>query len=75
MADAPRSKPNILVTGTPGTGKSTMVQALVSQVPTLRAIDVGALVRDKQLYTEWDEEYQTHVLDEERLLDEMEDEM
>lgn len=52
-----------------------MVQALVSQVPTLRAIDVGALVRDKQLYTEWDEEYQTHVLDEERLLDEMEDEM
>lgn len=76
MADAaPRQKPNILITGTPGTGKSTMVEALIAQVPTLRAVDIGALVRDKQLHSGWDEEYQSYVLDEERLLDELEDEL
>lgn len=71
----PRQKPNILITGTPGTGKTTMVQALTSQLPSLRAVDIGKLVEDKQLHTGWDEEYQSYVLDEDRLLDELEDEM
>ena len=62
-----RTLPNILVTGTPGTGKSTMVQSLVARVPTLHSIDVGALVRDKQLHSGWDEEYQTYVLDEDKV--------
>ena len=62
-----RSKPNVLITGTPGTGKTTMLQALAAKAPTLRAIDIGQLVRDKQLHTEWDDEYQTHVLDEDRV--------
>ena len=70
-----RQKPNILITGTPGTGKTTMVQALTSQLPSLRAVDIGKLVEDKQLHTGWDEEYQSYVLDEDRLLDELEDEM
>jgi adenylate kinase len=76
MADASsRQKPNILITGTTGTGKSTMVEALIAQVPTLRAVDIGALVKDKQLHTGWDEEYQSYILDEDRLLDELEDEL
>ena len=70
-----RQKPNILITGTPGTGKRTKVEALIAQVPTLRDVDIGALVRDKQLHSGWDEEYQSYVLDEDRLLDELEDEL
>ena len=75
MADASTSRqlPNVLITGTPGTGKSTFVQALVAQHSNLTAVDVGALVRDKQLHQGWDAEYQTYELDEERLLDELED--
>ena len=72
---ATRRLPNVLITGTPGCGKTTFCQALVAQESALRAVDVGALVRDKQLHTGWDDEYQTYVLDEERLLDELEDEM
>lgn len=71
----PRRQPNILITGTPGTGKSTMAQALVAQAPALRLIEVSQLVKDKQLHDGWDEEYQTYVLDEDRLLDELEDEL
>jgi adenylate kinase len=62
-----RTMPNILVTGTPGTGKSTMVEALIARLPALHAVDVGALVRDKQLHSGWDEEYQTYVLDEDKV--------
>ena len=32
-------------------------------------------MRDKQLHTGWDDEYKSYILDEERLLDELEDEM
>lgn len=62
-----RDKPNVLITGTPGTGKSTMVQALIERVPTLRAVDITALVRDKQLHTGWDDEYKSYILDEDRV--------
>ena len=68
-----RALPNILITGTPGTGKSTMAQMLQSQASTLRHIEVGALVKDKQLYTSWDEELETYEMDEERVLDELEE--
>lgn len=71
----PRAKPNILITGTPGTGKSTMTEALLAQAPSLRTVDISKLVQDKQLHSGWDDEYQTYVLDEERLLDELEDEL
>ena len=71
----PRQRPNVLITGTPGCGKSTFCQALCERATTMTAVDVGALVRDKQLHSGWDDEYQTYILDEDKLLDELEDEM
>ena len=62
-----RTVPNVLVTGTPGTGKSSMVRELISQVPALRAIDIGAMVRDRQPHNGWDEEYQSYILDEDKV--------
>jgi len=75
MASSSRTLPNILVTGTPGTGKSTLVQRLVAEASGMRAVDIGELVKAKQCHSGWDDEYQTYVLDEDKLLDELEDEM
>ena len=69
-----RSLPNILITGTPGTGKSTLAQELASQT-NLNYINVGQLAKEEELYDGWDEKYDCHVLDEDRVVDEMEDKM
>ena len=58
-----RKKPNILVTGTPGTGKTTTSTAL-AEATQLRHINVGELVKEKNLHDGWDDELDCHVLNE-----------
>lgn len=69
-----RSSPNILITGTPGTGKSTLSQELALQT-SLNYINVGQLAKDEELYDGWDEKLNCHILDEDRVVDEIEDKM
>ncbi|KAJ4001242.1 AAA domain-containing protein [Lentinula boryana] len=65
--------PVIVITGTPGTGKSTHAQLLVDESPIpLRHINVGDLVKEKGLYEEYDAEWQSYTVDEDKLLDELE---
>jgi adenylate kinase len=58
-----RKKPNILVTGTPGTGKTTMSTAL-AEATQLNHINIGDLVRDKNLHDGWDDELDSYILNE-----------
>ncbi|CAI5715255.1 unnamed protein product [Hyaloperonospora brassicae] len=51
--------PNVLVTGTPGTGKTSMCQQLA--------------VKERGLHSGRDEEFDCFVLDEDKVCDEMED--
>ncbi|GAB2211469.1 hypothetical protein Droror1_Dr00024783 [Drosera rotundifolia] len=74
MAQNQRTKPNMLITGTPGTGKTTMSSAL-AEATGLRHIEVGELVKQKNLHHDWDEELECHVIDEDLVCDEMEDMM
>ena len=60
-----RTRPNILVTGTPGTGKTVTAQTLAEKTG-LNYINVGDLAKEKHLYDGWDEEYGCHVLDEDK---------
>ncbi|KAJ1979546.1 factor activating pos9 [Dimargaris xerosporica] len=71
---ATRQQPNILITGTPGTGKSTLSE-LVAQRTGLTHIQVGKLVKDLQLHDGKDEEFDSYVLNDDKLLDELEDQM
>ncbi|KAJ3936358.1 MAG: AAA domain-containing protein [Lentinula lateritia] len=65
--------PVIIITGTPGTGKSTHAQLLANESPVpLRHINVGDLVKEKGLYEDYDEEWQSYTVDEDKLLDELE---
>ncbi len=67
-----RAKPNILVTGTPGTGKSATVEGALEQAPHMRGLNVGQVVREHRFHEEGDEEGAV-VIDEDRLLDHLED--
>lgn len=63
--------PNVLVTGTPGTGKSTLC-ALLSAELGLRHLDVGAFARERQLLGAYDAVYDCNYLDEDSVLDALE---
>ena len=48
----PRKTPNIIVTGTPGTGKTTFCQ-LLNQSLNFTYLPIGKLVIDNKLYDDW----------------------
>ncbi|KAI0793386.1 P-loop containing nucleoside triphosphate hydrolase protein [Abortiporus biennis] len=65
--------PVIIITGTPGTGKTTHAQLLAEESPVpLKHINVGDWVKEKGLYESYDEDWQSYTVDEDRLLDELE---
>ncbi|GAA5861425.1 hypothetical protein JCM3774_000244 [Rhodotorula dairenensis] len=75
-----RQWPNILITGTPGTGKTThaaqLVEALQAAPSTSGAqwqhVNVGDFVKEKGCHSGFNEEWQSWDVDEDKLLDELE---
>ncbi|KAJ1977856.1 factor activating pos9 [Dimargaris cristalligena] len=63
--------PNILITGTPGTGKTTLSE-LASLKTGMEHINVTDLVKARGFHSGLDTEFDTLILDEDLLLDEME---
>ena len=57
---------NILITGTPGTGKSLLGKELCERVGLL-FVNVGDFAKSEELYEGWDDELQCHILDEDRV--------
>ncbi|XP_050583819.1 adenylate kinase isoenzyme 6 [Bombus affinis] len=72
MASIDRSFPNILITGTPGVGKSLLSRTLC-QKTGLTSINVSDFAIEKDCVEFYDAVYECPILDEEKLLDEMED--
>lgn len=68
--DAPAKKyPVIVLTGTPGTGKTTHAQMLVSESPVpLQHINVSEWVKDKSLHQGFNEEWQSYEVDDDKVL-------
>lgn len=67
-----RSKPNVLITGTPGTGKTTTCE-LLSLATNMRHVNVGEWVREKGFQDGYNDEFDAHYIDEDKLLDAMEE--
>ncbi|KIW71546.1 hypothetical protein PV04_03700 [Phialophora macrospora] len=76
-----RSLPNIVITGTPGVGKTSTATQLLSLASSsnpainLRHLSINDLVKSRECHTGFDEELQTLVVDEDRLMDEVEKEI
>ncbi|KAK6103206.1 Adenylate kinase isoenzyme 6 [Brugia pahangi] len=69
-----RQKPNLLITGTPGTGKTTLCETL-SEKLGFDYINCGKEIVENNLYVEYDEEFGSYILDEDKFLDHIEDRM
>lgn len=63
----PRKRPNILITGTPGTGKTTTCELLAS-ASGLKHVNIGELVKKEELHCGWDDEYACFVIDEDKVM-------
>ncbi|TVY92869.1 Adenylate kinase isoenzyme 6-like protein [Lachnellula willkommii] len=71
---ASRSKPNIIVTGTPGVGKTTHCEILAENTG-LKHLSINEVVKDRGCHDGYDEEFKSWIVDEDKLLDAIEDEV
>ena len=73
----PRQFPIVLITGTPGTGKtlhSSLLHAdLESSETPMVHLNIGDIVKEKGFHEGFDEEWQSYTVDEDRLLDYLEE--
>ncbi|KAI8056683.1 Hop-interacting protein THI105 [Syncephalis plumigaleata] len=67
-----RQRPNILITGTPGTGKTTLSE-LVALALNYEHINASELVKTRSLHDGYDEEFDTYILNDDKLCDELEE--
>ncbi|XP_039484467.1 adenylate kinase isoenzyme 6 homolog [Drosophila santomea] len=65
------AKPNILITGTPGAGKSYLCERIASELK-FEWLDCSKIAKENNFVEEYDEEYDCPILDEEKLMDHLE---
>lgn len=69
-----RSQPNIIVTGTPGVGKSSHCE-LIAQTTGLKHLSINQVVKEKGCHDGYDDELKTWIVDDDKLLDEIEEDV
>lgn len=67
-----RKLPNVIITGTPGCGKTSHAEMVAEAVPGLRCINVSEYAKENGLLAGFDESRDSSFVDEDRLLDELE---
>lgn len=72
MSESRRYKPNVLVTGTPGCGKSTTCELLQRRFPDYKYYNISEFAEKHKCYDGYDEDRKSHIVDEDKLLDELE---
>ncbi len=70
-----RKRPNILITGTPGTGKSTLCQKLQGELEEVKCINIGEFAKSNGCLGDYDSEYDSHEMDEDKVIDDLEEVM
>lgn len=63
---------NIVICGTPGTGKSTVINKIKEKLPDLNYINISEFAIDNDCIESYDKELETQVVDEDKLLEKLE---
>ena len=61
-----RSQPNVIVTGTPGVGKTTHCEIL-AEATGLKHLSINQVVKDRNCHEGWDETFQSWIVDEDKV--------
>ena len=61
------SPPNILITGSPGTGKTSLCEELAVRTG-MQHINIGILAKERDCYDGYDEVRDAHILDEDKVI-------
>ncbi|KAI9881369.1 MAG: factor activating pos9 [Pleopsidium flavum] len=69
-----KRKPNIIITGTPGVGKTSHCE-LLAQSTDLKHLSINQIVKGADCHHGWDDELKSWIVDEDKLLDAIEDEV
>jgi len=67
-----RDLPNILITGTPGVGKTTLAKLLVGYLQNIKYLAVADIITKEKLYKEWDHKFNCSVFDDDLVVDYLE---
>lgn len=76
-----RTLPNIIITGTPGVGKTTTITQLLSLASSstpplaLKHLSINDLVKSRNCHEGYDDNLQTYIVDDDKLMDEVENEI
>lgn len=73
-----RSLPNIIITGTPGVGKTTTITELLNLAQSatppiaLKHLSINDIVKSRECHEGYDDNLQTYIVDDDKLMDEVE---
>jgi adenylate kinase len=62
-----RCKPNILITGTPGTGKSSLAEMLLHYIDGMKHLNVSEIIKERKLGSRFNEEWNTWEFDDDKV--------
>lgn len=61
-----RKWPNIIVTGTPGVGKTSHCD-LLAQNTGLQTLSINTVVKERSCHDGWDDEFKSWIVDEDKV--------
>ncbi|CCH41341.1 NTPase required for small ribosome subunit synthesis [Wickerhamomyces ciferrii] len=67
-----RPLPNIIITGTPGCGKTSHAEIISNELDGFKHINITDFAKDNDAYDGFDKERNSHIVDEDKLLDALE---
>ena len=67
-----RTNPNVLIAGTPGTGKSSICKELQQLLPDFKYIQISEFCKNNDCIESRDDKLDTDVIDEDLMIDKLE---